>query len=189
MSRTQVLRLSGHAVSRRRQRGLTMIEILCTLGVMATTLGIATPGMKTWQLRQALLASAAELETDIHYARSEAVARQQTVRFETQALGAGTCYVVHTGDAHDCTCKGNSQVQCSGNAQVLRVVEHRAGGAVKLAATGVSLAFDAQRGTVTPTATLELADSQGRSIRQIVNIMGRVRSCSPQGKSTGITLC
>lgn len=182
-------RQSGHPIVRSQQRGVTMVEMLCAVGILATTLGIAAPSMKSWQLRQSLLANAAELETDIQYARSAAVSKQQTIRFDTQVLGNGTCYVMHTGNARECTCSGNGQTQCTGNAQVLRVVEHPADGSVKLSKVGVSIAFDSQRGTVTPTATFELADSQGRSIRQIVNIMGRVRSCSPQGKSTGITLC
>jgi type IV fimbrial biogenesis protein FimT len=189
MSSNHLARLPGRLAASCLRRGLTMIEMLCAVCILATTLGIATPSMNGWQLHQALLANAAELETDIQYARSTAVSRQQTVRLETQALGSSTCYVMHTGNARECTCSGNGQAQCIGNAQVLRVVEHRSDGSIKLSAVGVSMAFDSQRGTVSPTATLELADSQGRSIRQVVNIMGRVRSCSPQGKSTGMTLC
>lgn len=182
-------RRAGRNIVHGLRRGLTMIEMLCAVCIVATTVGIATPSMKSWQLRQALLANAAELETDIQYARSTAVASQQTIRLETQALGASTCYVMHTGDERECTCSGNGQARCIGKAQVLRVVEHRADGSIKLSAVGASMAFDSQRGTVTPTATLELTDSQGRSVRQIVSIMGRVRSCSPQGKDTGMSMC
>ncbi|HSW07910.1 GspH/FimT family pseudopilin [Aquabacterium sp.] len=189
MSRTPAIRLSGLAISRRLQRGLTMIETLCVVSVLATTLGIATPSMKSWQLKQALHATAAELETDIQYARSQAVATQRPVRLDTQVLGNSSCYVLHTGSAHECTCMGQSQVQCTGEARVLRVAEQRNDGSVRLTTTKVSIVFDPKRGTVTPTATLKLADSQGRAVHQIVNIMGRVRSCSPQGASAGIKAC
>lgn len=166
-----------------------MIETLCAASVLATALGLVSPTMRSWQVRQALQATAAELETDIHFARSEAVARGQTIRLETQLLGNGTCYVVHTGAAHDCTCTGQGQAQCSGDTQVLRVSEQPADGAVRLSTTKVSIAFDPQRGTVTPTATLKLVDERNRAIHQIVNIMGRVRSCSPQSQIAGLKAC
>ncbi len=173
----------------RRQRGITLIETLCATSVMATALGLATPALESWKLKQALQAEAAALETDIHLARSSAVALNQIVRLETQVLGNSSCYVVHTGEAHACECSGSGRAQCTGDAQVLRVVEQRADGSIRLTTTKVSLAFDPQRGTVTPTATLKVADARGRALHQIVNIMGRVRTCSPQGAQLDAKAC
>ena len=36
-------------------------------------------------------------------------------------------------------------------------------------------------GTSTPTGTLRLVDSRGRAVHHVVNVMGRVRSCTPAG--------
>ncbi|WP_395699198.1 GspH/FimT family pseudopilin [Aquabacterium sp.] len=171
------------------QRGVTLIETLCAASVLATAVGLAAPAMESWKLRQALHAEAAALETDIHLARSSAVAMNQIVRLDTQALGGSSCYIVHTGSAHACECSGQGLAHCTGDAQILRVSEQRRDGSVRLTTTKVSLAFDPQRGTVTPTATLKLADAQGRALHQIVNIMGRVRSCSPQPAALGVRAC
>jgi type IV fimbrial biogenesis protein FimT len=52
-----------------------------------------------------------------------------------------------------------------------------------------SLTFDPVRGTVTPTATLRVEARDGKAIHQIVNLLGRVRSCSPQGLLAGERAC
>jgi type IV fimbrial biogenesis protein FimT len=177
------------SIVRAPRHGLTMIEVLCAVCILATTVGLAVPGMQSWQMRQALQATAAELETDIQYARSEAVAKQQPIRLETQPLGNSSCYVLHTGQTHDCNCDGQGGAVCTGGAQLLKVAEQRRDGAVRLTTTQVSIVFDPKRGTVTPTATLKLADREGRAIHQVVNIMGRTRSCSPVGAIPGTKAC
>lgn len=186
MSTTGLVRPSGrHA----QQRGLTMIEMLCATCILATTAGLAAPSMQSWQLRQALQSSAAELETDIQYARAEAVATQHSLRLETQPLGNSSCYILHTGQTQDCTCDGKGGAICTGDAKAIKVSEQRHDGSIRLTTTRVSILFDPKRGTVTPTATLKLADSQGRLIHQVVNIMGRTRSCAPSGGIPGIKAC
>ncbi len=49
--------------------------------------------------------------------------------------------------------------------------------------------FDPVRGTTTPTATVRVVAADGRAIHQIVNIMGRVRACSPGGAVSGYRAC
>ena len=44
-----------------------------------------------------------------------------------------------------------------------------------------SIAFDPLHGTSTPTGTLRLVDGRGRAVHHVVNVMGRVRSCTPAG--------
>ena len=171
-------------------RGVSLVETLCATSIVATTLGLAAPNFSDWQHRQALLAAAAELETDIQYARSLAVARNAAVRLSARPLDqGGSCYAIHTGDAHDCVCGANGQVQCEGAAEVLRVVEHPAGGPARLLNPKLSIAFAGDHGTVTPTATFKLADPAGRTLHQVVNVMGRTRTCSPQGQVSGVRPC
>lgn len=173
----------------RRQRGVSMIELLCGVSIAATALGTAVPGLQDLKQRQALEATAAQLETDLQFARSEAIAHNRGVRLSVQTLGAGSCYVIHTGAAHECRCSGHGQTQCEGSAEALRLVEQISADRARLASVGSSLLFDGDRGTVTPTATLKVTDARGRAIHQVVNIMGRVRSCSPQSEVAGYKAC
>jgi type IV fimbrial biogenesis protein FimT len=62
-------------------------------------------------------------------------------------------------------------------------------GRVALSSSSASMLFDAERGTVTPTGTLRLRLADGRAVHHVVNIMGRVRTCSPAGRVAGHPAC
>ena len=179
------------AHQRRRQsselkRGLSLVELLCTLAITAVLLGSALPMFQELRSSQALRATAALLETDLHYARSLAVTSRQSTRLSVQAVDSGgTCYRLHTGPAHACRCNGSGEAQCEEGAELLRLAEQDGPNGITLAPVGRSILFDGDKGTVTPTATLTVADREGRAIRQIINIMGRVRSCVPAGALGG----
>lgn len=176
-------------LSKPPRHGLSMVEMLCSLSVTATALGAALPGLDAMREQQALAAVATELETDLQYARSLALARNQNLRLTVRPLNGGSCYVIHTGSANACRCDGSGQVQCS-DGEALRLVEHVDPRRPYLSSSTVqSLQYDASRGTLTPTATLKVVDRRGRAIHQVVNIMGRVRSCAPQGDLAGLRKC
>lgn len=171
-------------------RGLSLVELLCTMAITAVLLGGALPMLHELRSSQALQATAALLETDLQYARSLAVTIRRSTRLSVQALDSGgTCYLLHTGAANACRCDGGGQAQCEQGAEVLRLTELDGPAGITLAPVGRSILFDGDKGTVTPTATLTVADREGRSIRQVVNIMGRVRSCVPEGTLGGLRTC
>jgi type IV fimbrial biogenesis protein FimT len=63
----------------------------------------------------------------------------------------------------------------------------RAGG-VNVIANVASMRFDQTNGTVSPAGTIRVA-TNGSEVRHVVNIMGRVRSCSPGGSAKGYIVC
>ena len=73
--------------------------------------------------------------------------------------------------------------------QLLRSEGLPANSGVLLTGLQRPVVFDGRKGTVTPTATLRLTARDGRAIHQVVNIMGRVRSCSPAGAVGGLRAC
>ena len=60
---------------------------------------------------------------------------------------------------------------------------------VTLVANAASVLFDPLHGTATPTGTLRVTGASGRAIHHIINVMGRVRSCSPQAAVPGYRAC
>jgi len=170
--------------------GLTLIESLCGLAISAILVGNAVPMFHEMHASQALQASAALLETDIQFAKSQASADGHPVRLSVQAVQGGTsCYVIHTGAAHACRCQGAGRAVCDPGAKLYRLSEQSGPSGIALAPLQRSILFDAGKGTVTPTATFNVTDSEGRSIHQVVNIMGRVRSCTPNPGFAGLKTC
>jgi type IV fimbrial biogenesis protein FimT len=174
--------------ARRHHAGLTLVEALITLAVSALALGTAAPGFDQLRERRQVEGAAAQLETDIQHARSLAAAQSRPVRMSFEAAADASCYVVHTGSAGDCRCSANGEAVCRGSAQALQTVRWDAGTALRVVSNSPSILFDATRGTATPTATIKV---QGRhvAIHQVVNLMGRVRSCTPAAPLPGYRAC
>lgn len=172
----------------RHQAGWSLIEGMVCLAVTAVALGAAVPGFDSVRDRRHVDGAAAQLETDLQLARSTAVLQSRTVRIAFQADAAGSCYVVHSGAAGACRCDAQGQASCSGDAQALRSVGYGAELPVRLTSNSASMAFEPVRGTVTPTSTVRLT-GRGHAVHVVTNIMGRVRSCSPEGATTGYPRC
>lgn len=173
----------------RRALGFSVVELCCTLSIGSLLLGSALPVVNGMRDSQRLQAAAALLETDLQHARSQAIATHQPVRVQVQQRAdGGSCYVVHTGPASSCSCD-TGVARCDDGSRLLRVESQLPAQGVVLQPLARSLVFDARSGTVTPTATFKFTAGDGRSLHQVVNIMGRVRSCSPGGKVGGLRRC
>jgi type IV fimbrial biogenesis protein FimT len=174
---------------RRAQAGVTLVESMVTASVLAVVTSLAVPGFEGAIQRRHLEGAAAQLETDIHHTRMLAVARNAPLRISFESGAEGSCYVIHTGTANQCSCAGGGAAICQGTAQAERSVHFPADGPVSLKWNARSIVFEPLKGTSTPTATLQLSTRQAGAIHQVMNIMGRVRSCSPAPALSGYRTC
>ena len=179
-----------HPKGRRQQSGLSMVESLMTTLVGSLLVLLTLPGLMDAKDKHRIDSLVAQIESELQYARSEAVARGDTVRvrFVTDPQGA-TCYVMHTGSPRECTCQADGSASCTGDGQVLRSVPHQALQRIRLTSSASEIGFDATHGTVTPTTTLRLENPRGDRVNLVVNIMGRLRTCSPEGATAGYARC
>lgn len=168
----------------RTPRGFSLIESMTVLAVATTLLGTAAPSFVALQDSQRLKGAAALIETELQYARGLAVTRDEAVRF-TFGNGAGSgCYVIHTGGPGACRCSLQDQpAQCTGTGAALRTVVFTPADRLGIRTASTTFGFDPTTGTVTPTATLKLTNAGSQTVHLVVNIMGRVRSCTPNGVS------
>ena len=171
------------------QQGLSLVESLATLVITSLTIGITAPSMTAWRERAQVDSVAGLVETDLQLARTSAIARNQIVHFTIGQDAAGSCYVIHTGGSQDCTCSATGTPQCVGGAQVLRLEHLPANQGAQLQANVKSMGFEPLRGMVTPTATLRVTSLKGRQVNLVINVMGRVRSCSPTPGSATNAAC
>jgi type IV fimbrial biogenesis protein FimT len=173
-----------------RQRGFTLIEAAVTTSVVAVLVGVGVPSLtQTVDLRR-LEGASAELASGLQYVRMEAVARNSSLRLSTHPLSsAGACYVIHTGGSDACRCSSDGSAACAVGATPVKTVVLSAGHRVGLTVNSMSMLWHPERGTVTPTGTIRLSLADGRAVHHVVNIMGRARTCSPQGLVKGHAVC
>lgn len=170
------------------QRGVTLIESAVVMTIAAIALSTVAPGLQGLVERKRLEGVATQLATDLQFVRTEAVARNTPVRVSFYADGDGSCYVIHTGSRAQCSCSGPQPAACSGGAAQIKTVFLPADERVAVQASASSILFDPLHGTSTPAGTARVTGSPG-AIHHVVNVMGRVRSCSPAPALPGYRNC
>lgn len=172
-----------------RPRGFSLVEACVVTALVALMLTLAVPGFGALLERKRLDGSAHQLAADLHWMRSEALARNEALRFSLHTTALGSCTVVHTGDRDDCRCEGTDAAVCEGDAAALKTSHWPSADGIAVSANVASMRYDPVQGTTTPTGSVRISDRQGRAITHVVNIMGRVRSCSPDGSVAGYRPC
>lgn len=170
-------------------RGVTLLEMCVVMAISSVVVGATMPGLQGFVESRRLNGVASQLVTDIQYVRTEAVARNRALRLTLHTLADPPCYVVHSGSAAQCSCGPSGPAVCTGGAEEIKTVHLPPAEHIALLANVGSVLFDPLHGTSTPTGTLRLVGSRGLEIRHVINIMGRVRSCSPLALVSGYRAC
>ena len=171
------------------QRGLSLIECCATLAVVSILAATALPSFDELLNLRRLEGQAGELAIDLRYVRAEAVDRNEGVRVRFDNTAGGTCTLIHTGAAADCRCDSQGAAQCSSGATALKTQFYPSSSGMSVQANVSSMRFDPTNGTVSPAGTVRVIAADGRAIHHVVNIVGRVRSCSPGGAVRGMAAC
>ncbi len=172
-----------------QQRGITLIESAAVLAIATILVGSAAPMLDETRARWQVEGAAALLETQLQFARSEAVTRRHPVRVQFESSGGQACYVVHTGRPGDCQCANPAVPICPAGVEQLGLTRYDSVKAISLGATAHDIGFDGDTGTVTPTTSVTLSGRHGHAFKVVVNVAGRVRSCTPANRIAGHVVC
>lgn len=171
-------------------RGFTLIEMVATVAVAGVVMTAAVPALGGWVDQQRLKGAASELASDLQFARSEAVLRNQGVRITLGGdTNAAACYIVHTGAADTCRCDASGASSCETGSESIKSVSLASFARVALQSNVRTVLFSPEHGTASPSASLRLTGAQGQALQHTINIMGRVRTCSLQGSIAGYRAC
>lgn len=196
----------------RAPSGLTLLEVVVVLAVVGVLVTLVAPSMREMIGMQRLRGVAAQLVTDLQFARSEAIARNQAVGFtvRNRADESSTCYVLFSGsdpqyinstDVAACNCTNPPGNACAGAATEIRTVQipREDDLTLRVPASIRTTYYKPLHGgivLVTSAAVLPARDfcaevtrtPRGR-LRVIVSPSGQPSVCTPDNSVTGFDTC
>lgn len=167
---------------RKSQWGVTLVELMVTLAVLAIIVSIATAVPDILDKRR-VVGAAESAYSELQFARSEAIKQSRDIYVN---VSPGNTWCVGVSDSPGCDCTGGGQA-CTihyGGEDVLRVVNGADLPGVTMSTTSASeIAFDSIRGMLDGggNGTLTFTSAQGDDVSVVVSVMGRVRVCGDAG--------
>ncbi|HEY6132487.1 MAG TPA: GspH/FimT family pseudopilin [Rubrivivax sp.] len=162
----------------RRCSGLTLIELMTMLGIVAVLAALSLPSFGAQIARHRLKTAAETLAADVAEARFEAARRGSTLHLN-YSQGPDWCWAVATASGCDCRSAQLCQLKA------VRSADH----------PGVQLAqsrnahFDPAGGAASGDGTAVLRSSHGNELRVWVSRLGHVRVCAPGAAALGYPAC
>jgi len=148
-------------------KGLTLIELMVAVAVLAILMAVAAPSFTDSIARRRLEGIANEASADLQYTRTQSISANTAIALVASSTG----YVI-------------------GSYKTLTINSMCSLGTVSPGTLPLTIAFEANRGTATSTGTLLVSCTGTAATLQItVDSMGRVQMCSPGGVFGGYTTC
>ncbi len=145
--------------------GLTLIELMVVIAVLAILLSVALPSFQNTMDRRRVIGAADILLADMRYAQSESVKRNVTVSVDF-TTGSSWSYTINTDPV-----KTTSGADYRGTSL-----------AATLTGGGATMTFSPLRGTVSGTPALILVTSElGNTLGVEVNALSHMRLCTTSG--------
>lgn len=164
------------------QCGVSLVEATSVLAIVSALVASAAPSYVTFLDKRAVEGLAAEIATDLQLTRSEAVARNQNLKISFGLTPDGrSCYVLHTETSSSCDCASDGPATCSSGAQEIKTARAPINGRVSFRANVANMVYESNRGTTTPGGSIDIVGTSGHALRHVVSMLGRVRTCSPDG--------
>lgn len=205
------MRVSGLQSGRVLQwHGFTIIELLVVVSVVAILMALTGPSVLEMVQVQRLRGVHTQLNTDLLFARSEAIRLKTPVHVAVWAAGGGkpACYILFSDSnpvrpfSASCDCREEAGSRCSATTtrEIKTVVLESWTGIDLKALLDSRSAIDPYSGTVmvltddfgvtTGTALqIEASLDSSRVLRSIMDLGGVVRGCSPSGSKVKTVSC
>ena len=172
--------MKAQAFAARRVRGVTLIECVIALAILAALMGIALPSFAEAMARARLRGAAEDLALGLGNARLESVRAGAGKVHVTVAPGANWCWSV--GPVADVDCANPPA------GSTIHTVRADAYPGIRMT-HGVSASFDGHDTLATAGFAAEFVSSHGGALRVHVTPLGRASICAPEGRSVDFPRC
>jgi type IV fimbrial biogenesis protein FimT len=171
----------------RRQRGVTLIELMIGIVLLAILLTLAIPSFSDFRERSVVKGAAEQLSTELANYRFEAVKRNRIVTASIRGTGTDWCIGARQSDA-SCDCTETPNTCDVGVFPVASSIDERRGTRLVETSgfgTGAAISFDPATGTLVDfahagSATLGSPNESSKyQLRFDVNALGRLSVCVP----------
>lgn len=170
-------------MQRSSNTGLTLLELIISMSILTIIAFYSTMTFSDFLDKQRLKHAGETLFSDLRFAQSEAIKRNQKVFVTFKQKEEKWCYGTQVGSSCDCFTKNQCQIdgfdKVVNSEQFKNIHLQRA----RFAGNKDYTAFDPIKGFAlaggVKNGTIWLQSSKGTQIAVIVNRMGRVRFCSP----------
>jgi prepilin-type N-terminal cleavage/methylation domain-containing protein len=167
---------AGSGPAAPRQRGVTLLELVIALAVLALLLSMAGPPYAGMVARHRLIAAAEHLAADLAEARQES-ARRGVAVYAVFQPGQAWCYAIALNPDTPCASSGGT-----GALKLVSSADHP--GIALLEAANLS--FDARDGSSLQAAVghARFASARGDQVQVQVSRLGRAGVCAPADTSS-----
>jgi len=183
------------------QGGVTLVEVMIALAILGILAAMVAPSFADILNRRRVQMVAAELSSDLAFARAEAGlgGKRNDVIVSFRLPTNMSCYTIrYFGASGGCDCSRPPGSACSGQTAELRTVQIPSSKGVRLSLAGQfdpfepnSIAFQHPRMTNSVAGfAVNVIGLRGAQLQVQVNTMGRVSTCAPSGSTmSGVPTC
>lgn len=199
----------------RSSRAFTLLEVMMVVAVIGVLVLLVGPGMREFIEMQRLRSVTSALVTDINFARSEAISRNQFLAFQTRNVNSEqlTCYTLFASsvnpqlfnalDPTACNCANGVGAACTGTQREVRTVQVERNSSLQLRTAALQpnwYAYDPISGAaklpINPTLVapsdefcIEVTRIPRGRLRVGITQGGRPSVCTPDASVPGVDLC
>lgn len=189
--------------STRKRSGLTMVEVLVAIAIIAILASLAFPSFRSWMISQRVISTAGEIVSDLRLASSEAVASNSTVVVAFKNDAGNGCYTIFRSPIRTiqedlCDCAKGPGAACAGSATYKEVKTFAlpAGADVHISGPQGEIYrstpdFNSTDLMVNTGMTVRVVASDGKELNVVTSpVIPRPSVCAPSGsKIAGYKSC
>lgn len=168
-----------------RLRAFSLVEMLILVLIVGVLLGLSAPQFGKMLTRYRLKSATDTLYYSLHTARSEAIKRNAKIRLNFRSTNGGVswCYGLKLGASCDCTVQNSCELD-----GIERVVSSERFPNVVMEAhissPGDHFTFKNMKWVMDATyGHVRFISQDQEQLRVIINRIGRIRLCSPEGEA------